>query len=516
MIKKIFYLLLTFTLLSSSLCFAEQKDSTDYPYIQFLGAAQSIGGSAILINTGQTRFLIDYGLYYGKDDQQKNLEVLDNLANLNSVLLTHAHIDHSGRLPLLYKNGFKGSVVGTDATKDITGTMLNMSLGIAENQGTKLFDRSALDQMLELFKTIEYGQVVKLSPDVDVRFNDAGHILGSSIIEIWIKQGSKKLKLVATGDMGGRNIPILRDHAQIKDADYVIVESTYGDTAKGRIDYKPFEKDIKNTLQKGGSVLIPAFVLEKTQKVIALLCDMKRKGIIPKNTPIYYDSSTAQDITDIYKGYSKYYDKDALKLIAEGKHPLSCDGLSRVSGKEALATHANQKPAIYISSSGMLEHANSPKHLKALISDPKSLLAIIGWQAPGTPGRKLQEGAKIIDIPIERYIKGHSITETVTMPVVMRVKKYNVFSSHADGCEIMNWITGFNTIGKVFVIHGEKETTIKLADKMKKYLKIPANAPAIDYREILYFNMNKIKPKKRADMCKGMGQETINEEQTDQ
>jgi len=402
MIKKTFYILLTLVMLSCSVCFAEQKVSIDYPNIQFLGAAQSIGGSAILIDTGKTRFLIDYGLYYDKEDQLKNLEVLDDLSKLKFVLLTHAHIDHSGRLPMLYKNGFQGPVIGIDATKDITGRMLDMSLGIAENQGTNLYDRKDLDKMLELFKTVKYDQIVKLSPDVDVRFNDAGHILGSSIIEIWIKQGNKKLKIVATGDMGGLNIPILRDHTRIKDADYIVVESTYGDTAKGLIDYKPFENDIKDTLRKGGSVLIPAFVLEKTQKVIAILCDMKRRGIIPKDTPIYYDSSTAQDITEIYRGYSKYYDKDALKLIARGQHPLSCNGLCKVKGKEALATHDNQKPAIYISSSGMLEHANSPKHLKEMISDQRNLLAIIGWQAPGTPGRKLQEGAKIIDIPIEK------------------------------------------------------------------------------------------------------------------
>jgi metallo-beta-lactamase family protein len=486
------------------------------PYIQFLGAAQSIGGSAIFVDTGKTKFLIDYGLYYDKENQQKNLVALDNLAKLNFVLLTHAHIDHSGRLPMLYKNGFRGPVVGTDATKDITGRMLDMSLGIAENQGTKLFDRSDLDQMLELFKTVEYGQIVKLSSDVDVRFNDAGHILGSSIIEIWIKKGDKKLKLVTNGDMGGKNIPILRDRSQISDADYVIIESTYGDMAKGPINYKPFEMDIKETLKRGGSVLIPAFVLEKTQKVIAILCDMKRRGVIPSGINIYSDSSTAHDITSIYKGYSKYYDNDAQALIARGKHPLSCDGLCEVSGKDALATHNNQKPAIYISSSGMLEHANSPKHLKALISNPKNLLAIVGWQAPGTPGRKLQEGYKTIEIPIENWIDGKMTTEIFTTPVLMSIKKYDVFSSHTDGCETMAWLAGFKTIGKVFVIHGERDTTLNLADRIKKYLGVTALAPAIDYREILNFNTRKIIPGKPVDMCKGMGRETVQESYTDQ
>jgi len=516
MIQKICHILLTLALLSCSVCFAEQKNSTTYPYIQFLGAAQSIGGSSILIDTGETRFLIDYCLYYDKQVQQKNLDVLSNLEKLNFVLLTHAHIDHSGRLPMLYKNGFKGPVVGTDATKDITGTMLDMSLGIAENQGTKIFDRKDLDTMLKSFKTVEYGQVIPLSADVDVRFNDAGHILGSSIIEIWIKKENRRLKVVAGGDMGGSNIPNIRDRAQIKDADYVIIESTYGDTAKGPVNYKPFEDDIKNTLKKGGSILIPAFVLEKTQKVIAILCNMKRREIIPSDTPIYYDSSTAHNITSIYKGYSKYYDQEAQLLLTQGAHPLSCAGLYKISGKKALATHKNQKPSIYISSSGMLEHGNGPKHLKAMISDPKNLLAIVGWQAPGTPGRKLQEGVTKIEIPIENWEDGEITTQIFTESVLMKVHKYDIFSSHADGCEMMTWLAGYDNVGKVFVIHGEKDTSLKLADRIKKHLDVEAIAPTIDYKEILNFDEKKVRPKNSADMCKDMGKDIGQEAHTDQ
>jgi len=516
MIKKLFCVLLIPVLLSFSVCFAGQKINKEYPYIQFLGAAQSIGGSAILLDTGKTRFLIDYGLFYDKEDQQKNLLVVDNPAKLKFVLLTHAHIDHSGRLPLLYKKGFKGQVVGTDATKDVTGRMLDMSLGISETQGTKLFERSDLNQMMERFATVEYGKIVSLSPDVEVRFNEAGHILGSSIIEIWIKQGKQKLKLVTSGDIGGNNIPILRDHAKITDADYVIIEATYGDRAKGPIDYKNFEKDISSTLNRGGSILIPAFVLEKTQKVIAILCDMKRRGIIPSHIPIYADSSTAHDITSIYRSYTKYYDKEAKALIAKGQHPLSCDGLCELSGKESITTHINQKPAIYLCSSGMLERAYSPKHLKAMISNPKNLLAIVGWQAPGTPGRKLQEGAKTIEIPIENWVNGKVVTETFTMPVIMKVKKYDVFSSHADGCEILGWLTDFKTIGQVFVVHGECNIAIGLAERITNNLGVPALAPAQNYIETLRFKKNKTSIKKTSGMCKGMNHNTSQAGQADQ
>ena len=512
----ILFALIIFVTIPSPTCFAGQESNNQYPYIQFLGAAQSIGGSSILVDTGETRFLIDYGLYYDHDDQQKNLEILQNPAKLNFVLLTHAHIDHSGLLPSLYKSGFNGQVVGTDATQDITGRMLAMSLDIAKTQNTKQFDRHDLDELMKRFKAVDYGQTVLLSPDVEVRFNDAGHILGSSIIEIWIKRDEQKLKIVAGGDMGGRDIPILRDCAQINDADYVIVEATYGDRDKGPVDYKTFENEIRETLSNGGSVLIPAFVLEKTQKVIAILCDMKRNGRLPADTPIYADSSTAKDITSIYKGYSKYYDADAKALVTRGQHPLVCDDLHEVSGKDALATHNDQKPGIYISSSGMLEHALSPKHLIALISNPKNLLAMVGWQAPGTPGRKLQDGAKTVEIPIENWIDGKIETETVTMPVHIRVKKYDVFSSHADGCEILTWLTAFKTIGKVMVIHGERDITLSLANRITKYLNVFALAPERDYIETLRFGTALASPTKHADMCKGMVRSTAQTEHTDQ
>jgi len=516
MIIRIFCAFLSFVLFPSTGCFAEQKINNQYPSIRFLGATQSIGGSAIFVDTGKTKFLVDYGLYYDEADQQKNQVVLDNAANLNFVLLTHAHIDHSGRLPLLYKKGFKGAVVGTDATKDILGRMLDMSLGIAETQNTKLFDRKDLNQMMKQYKTVKYGQIVSLSPDLDVRFSDAGHILGSSIIEIWIKMKKDKIKVVAGGDMGGRDIPILRDCTRIKDADYVIIESTYGDRVKDAVDYKQFEMDIQETLNRGGSILIPAFVLEKTQKVISILCDMKRKGLIPADTPIYSDSSTANDITNIYKGYTDYYDDEARALITKGQHPLSCEGLRTVSGKVSLATHKSQKPAIYISSSGMLEHANSPKHLRAMISNPRNLLAIVGWQAPGTPGRKLQEGIKSIDIPIENWEGGKIVTETVTMPVMMKVRKYDVFSSHADGCEIMRWLAGYKDIGMVYVIHGERDITLGLADRITKYLGVPALAPAEEYADTLKFDAVKITPKEVGDMCRGMKRDDIQSSYTDQ
>ena len=417
----------------------------EYPTIEFIGAAQSIGGSAILVNTGVTRFLIDYGLYFA--NPEKNNVIIQSPETLNFVLLTHAHIDHSGRIPMLYKKGFDGPTVAVDATEDLTGRMLDMSLGLGELSDSNLFDRHDLNKTMRSFQSVEYGDLISLAPDVEVQFNEAGHIMGSAIIEIWIKKDNRKIKLVAGGDMGGREVPVIRDKAQITDADYVIVESTYGDTDKGVPNYSIFENDVRKTLDDGGSVFNPAFVLEKTQKLITLLCDMKRTKIIPDEVPIYVDSSTAHDVTLIYYSYSKYYDDDARDLLSKGQVPYFCKQLEMTSGKVALASHSSGIPAIYISSSGMLEHVKSPKHLAAMIEDKKNLLAIVGWQAPNTPGWNLQNGAKFIDIPVSFWKEGKAETEIITKPVVMKVKKYGQFSSHADGCDIMNWLAGFNSIG---------------------------------------------------------------------
>ncbi len=450
------------------------------PFIQFLGAAQMVGGSSYLIDTGKTRFLVDSGFFYGSEYQEKNEKLDFDPSTIDFILLTHAHIDHSGRIPFLYQKGFKGKTVGTDATKSILGVMLKMSMNIAQGQGKAIFGLEDLTKCMNGFMTIPYDQKIHLAPDVAVRFKDAGHILGSSIIEIWIKDGEKPIKMVVAADLGSKETPLLRDPAIITEADYVLVESTYGTDQRGQPNYREFGKAIQETLNKGGSVLIPVFVLEKTQKVLYVIGQMKREGIIPPSTLVYADSSTAQEITRIYRQYSQYYDAEALKLLSSSGDPLSFPGLQEISGQRAMETHNGNQPAIYLSSSGMLDHGYAPKHLEKMIEDPKNLLLIVGWQAPDSLGRRLQEGVKKVRIPIKNFGNRKIETTHVEKTVKMKVMKFGGFSSHADGCETLEWLSHFPKLKEVFVVHGDKENAIGLAKAVESKLGFKASAPSLN------------------------------------
>lgn len=329
------------------------------------------------------------------------------------------------------------------------------------------------------FTAVPYNEKIDLSSDVTVRFQDAGHILGSSIIEIWIKNSDKPIKIVVAADLGSNEIPLLRTPSIVPEGDYILIESTYGTIHRELPDYREFGKTIRETLNQGGSVLIPAFVLEKTQRVLYVIGQLKRDGIIPLSTPVYADSTTAHEITKIYRKYTKYYDSEALRLISLSIDPLSFSQLNELSGKDAMKTHDRKQPAIYLSSSGMLDHAYAPKHLEQMIDAPKNLLLIVGWQAPGSLGRKLQEGAKKISIPIENFRNGEVEASYVEKPVRMKVMRFGGFSSHADGCELLQWLSHFSKLKEVFVVHGDKDNAIALARAIESKLGFNASSPAL-------------------------------------
>lgn len=454
---------------------------TGSPYIQFLGAAQMVGGSCYLIDTGKTRFLVDFGLFYGADHQEKNRVIDFDPASIDFVLLTHAHIDHSGRIPMLYARGFRGKVFGTDATKSIAGVMLEMSLRVGEEPGVSIYGWKDYGNAMNNFVSVPYDHVTGITDDVSVRFRDAGHILGSSIIELWIRTKGGTVKVVAAGDMGPGSTPLLRDPAVVPDGDYFLVESTYGSSRRGNQDYRAFGRDIQSTLNEGGSVLAPAFVLEKTQKLIYVIGQLKREGIVAKDVPVYADSATGHEITKIYRKYTQYYNADAASILSETGDPLSFPFLFEVSGKTALKQHDSGRsgPAVYLTSSGMLDHANAPKHLEKMIENPKNLLAIVGWQAPDSLGRKLQDGATRVEIPIEDNIEGKIQTAYVEKPVKIKVRKYSSFSSHADGCYTLKWLSHVPKSKEVYVVHGEMESTIALRNAITAKLGFKAVAPSL-------------------------------------
>ncbi|MEI8172746.1 MAG: MBL fold metallo-hydrolase [Deltaproteobacteria bacterium] len=468
-----------------------------------MGAAQVVGGSCYLIDTGKTRLLIDFGLFYGEHEARNSIIDFDP-ATIDFVLLTHAHIDHAGRIPLLYRRGFKGKTIGTDATKTLCGANLKMSLELAKREGNAVYDFDDYDRMMDHFMTVSYDQTLNLSSDVLVRFRNAGHIMGSAIIELWIKNKDGTVKIVTTGDLGNSNLPLLENPEIIREGDYILVESTSGAVRRKDAGFDAFGDEIKKTLKRGGSVLIPAFALDRTQRLLYIIGTLKRRGIIPDETPVYVDSFTAREITKIYRKYSRYFSSEDRAYRSFGGDPLSFPNLHEINSRDAIAMHERRQAAIFVSASAMLDHANSPRHLEKMIENPKNLLAIVGWQAPGTPGWKLQRGAKTIQIPIEEYTDGKTDMRYVEKPVRMKVKTFEVFSYHADGCQILTWLSNFSKAKEVFVVHGDRKNAPGLAGMITKKLGFKASAPELGAVYHLSGRGQDYEIRKAPALCAGM------------
>jgi len=462
-----------------------------------------VGGSCALIDTGKHRILIDFGLFYGAEYEDRNGRVDFDPATIDVVLLTHAHIDHAGRIPLLYRKGFNGKTIGTDATKALVEVNLKMGLAVAEKQGAALYDDD-YRRMMENFLALPYDQLMELNSEVSVRFRHAGHIMGSSLIELWIRGREGTVKVVATGDLGNDAWSLLKKPDIIREGDYVIVESTAGPIKRKNKGFDGFGKEIQKTLNGGGSVLIPAFVLDRTQRVLYAIGTLKRKGIIPQDTPVYVDSGTARKITGIYRDFRQFFSPEALKSFQDDGDPLSFSGLREISSRDALMMHDRGEPAIYISSSAMLDHANAPRHLEKMIENPRNLLAIVSWQAPGTPGWKLQRKAKTLEIPLEEPMNGGSRVRFVEKPVNMRVKTFDMFSNHADGCQILTWLSGFATVKEVFVVHGDRENALGMAELITERLGFKASVPAYGSMFPLSRDGQDYAVRKRSALCSGM------------
>jgi len=473
--------------------------------LQFLGAARTVGGSACLLETGKSKILIDFGLFMNHEDRFRNNTVPFDPSSIDYVLLTHAHSDHGGRIPLLYKKGFRGKVVGIGATKTLIRKLLGAGLDYTDGETVALFGSQDIEAMMKNFLPLAYDRKIDLSPDIAVRFRNAGHILGSAMIEIWCRDGGKAIKIVFTGDMGNASIPLLKAPFDIREGDYVIVEATYGASQRTMNKTDQFGTELRKTLQGGGSVLIPAFTLDRTQKVLFMLGKLKREGIISEQTPVYIDSGMAKGITRIYGRYSGHFQPEARKLMEGGKDLFNFPGLRDVSGAEAIRMHDLGRPAIYVTSSGMLDHGNAPLHLEKMSEDPKNLLAVVGWQAPGSLGSRLLAGERRVRIPVPREGKGGVNAGNVEKDVKMRIIQFDLFSNHADACRILNWLAGFEKTKQIFVVHGVKENTIDLARIIGRNLGFKAVAPELNDRIILSAAERDRNLKAGAIPCAGLG-----------
>lgn len=454
--------------------------------LTFLGATHEVTGSCNYLEVCGKRILIDYGMEQGKDFFV-NMPIPVNPAELDAVLLTHAHIDHSGLLPLLSKNGFAGEVHATNGTCNLCRIMLLDSAHIQESEAewrSRKAERRGEDPVEPLYDTADAQALIKqlcghdyderftLFEGVEVRFADAGHLLGSSSVEIWLTEDGEQRKLVFSGDLGNTNQPLLNEPSMIDEADYVVVESTYGDRVHDAPpDYATAFADVlQKTFDRGGSVIIPSFAVGRTQELLYFIRHIKAEGLVRGHDgfTVYVDSPLANAATKVFvENAEECYDPEALSFLNQGINPLEFPGLTITETVEdSKAINFDKRPKVIISASGMCEAGRIRHHLKHGLWSPKNTVVFVGFQAIGTVGRALIEGAKHVKLFGEEVAVGAKVVE---LPGI---------SAHGDSIMLTNWVRHYSPAPKmVFVNHGESDVCDTFAEKLTEECGIPASAP---------------------------------------
>ena len=464
--------------------------------ITFLGATKMVTGSNFLVEGAGKKFLVDCGMYQGKatDEMENEAPFLYDVNDIDFMLLTHAHIDHSGRIPKLYNEGFRGKVYATKATCDLCSIMLPDSGHIqeqenewknnkrkrkGEKQKPPLYTAEDATKCLEIFEPVKYDQIIDIDENIHVRFNDAGHMLGSAIIEVWVSENGKTTKAVFTGDLGNNDIPLLASPTMIEDADYLIMESTYGDRLHLRNDEKAetFLDIVSETLDNGGTVVIPSFAVGRTQEILYELNMIKEERSKDEKfqeeyeklmkAPVYVDSPLAISATEIFKENEDLFDDETKEIMKRGDNPLEFSGLKFTrTADESKALNESDEPAIIISASGMCEVGRIKHHLKHNIWNPNSTILFVGYQAPGTLGRTIVDGAKKVKIFGEEF------------SVKARIEYIEGYSGHADQEWLLNFIYSFIKKPKhIFLVHGEPNGQLVLKNKIVESTEIPVTIP---------------------------------------
>lgn len=459
-----------------------------YMKLTFIGAAHEVTGSCHLIEVNGKYILIDCGMEQGVQIYE-NAKLPMEEALIDYVLLTHAHVDHSGMLPGLYAKGFRGQVLATEATTDLCNIMLrdcaHIQMHEAEWKNRKAKRHSGIephepiytmedaDGVIKRLVPCKYDQVIDLCEGVRIRFTDVGHLLGSASIEVWMTENGITKKIVFSGDLGNKNQPIIKDPKKTEEADYVVMESTYGDRIHSEIrpDYvAELTEILQNTFNAGGNVVIPSFAVGRTQEMLYFLRQIKAEKRLngASNFPVYVDSPLAVEATDVFqKNVSSCFDQEAMDFINRGINPLRFPGLHlSITSDESKAINFENTPKVIISASGMCEAGRIRHHLKHNLWRPECTVLFVGYQANGTLGRTLVDGAD------EVRLFGEIIEVRANISVLKGI------SGHADKDGLIEWVKGFKKKpDKVFVVHGESTVCDAFAACLEKEHGINAYAP---------------------------------------
>ena len=460
-----------------------------------MGAARTVTGSMHIVETPHARVLLDCGLFQGRrrESYERNKELPFRARDIDVCVLSHAHIDHSGALPLLQKNGFDGRIFCTPATRDLCAAMLEDAamiqmhdariLGRLQEQDEDrdpppdpLYDQEDVLKVLRRMTGVPYAERTEIAPGVAVTFLDAGHVLGSAVVALDIDEGGRTRRLVFTGDLGRRHMPILRDPQIPEGADWLISESTYGDRLHDPIDR--MEDDLaevlERTFERGGKVIIPSFALERAQEVVYALKQLRRAGRMP-DMPVYVDSPLTVRLTDVFKVHPECYDAETLALIAGGDSPFDFEGLHYVSSvDDSKRLTASGDPAVIISASGMCESGRVLHHLRAAIGSREDTVMIVGYQAQHTLGRRLVERrtrVRIFGVEKERRC------EVVVL---------NGFSAHGDQADLIDFAEQVRERGDlkwVSLVHGDPKPQDVLAGELRErgfaHVHVPEQADTV-------------------------------------
>lgn len=444
--------------------------------LSFVGGASTVTGSCYYIEVNRLKLLVECGMHQG-NGQPEDLNRSPfpfNPKDLDFIIVTHAHIDHSGLLPKAVKEGFRGRIISTPATRDLLGPMLYDSAAIQESDSAwttrkamrtglapvePLYTSVDVDHTLPLFDVKPYDKMFHLAPGVKFRFLDAGHILGSASLEIWFQDSEKEKKIVFSGDIGKKGNPIIKDPFKADGGNYVVMESTYGNRS-----HRPLKESInelaaiiKTTFKKGGNVYIPSFAVGRAQDLLYILNNLAREGRIYRYD-VYLDSPLAEEITKVYVAHPECFDEEALRFFTTKQAETSIRLHFVRTAEESMKLNRLRSTNIVIAGSGMCEGGRMRHHLKHNLWRSECAVVFVGYQAKGTLGRKIVDGAKIVSI------LGEDVAVRATVCTI------NGFSAHAGSDELLDWLSGFSDSPEVFVVHGEEESAEALrASITEKY-----------------------------------------------